>query len=85
MAIENETSERVNNEELLEDIKFTERRLNAFQKISEGFTMLINLPDATSSRGYSKLVSQKLFYSDLEQKCARMLKNLHSLKSERGL
>lgn len=82
--MENETSALVSNEQLLEDIRLTSIELEAYQKISDGFRTLANLPENQGvNANLHNFQADKFKRSETD--CANFLKQLHELKAERGM
>ena len=84
MTIENESSMKISNDQLLKDIVLTEKELEAYQKIADGFRALAMLPENAGTQ--AKILNFKADgYRNSETACAEFLKKLHALKTERGL
>jgi len=72
------------NEELLIDIRNTEKELGAFEKLSEGYMILSTLPEQSETqRKEYMLMRQK--YDRLWAECDTLLCKLLDLKKERQL
>lgn len=73
----------VSNEELLNDIRNTEREIDAYQKLADGFYILAQLPENWENARKHNFEGQK--YSRLASECQDFLGKLYDLKAERGL
>lgn len=72
----------VSNEELLEDIFNTEKEMEAYRMISDGFLILSRLPESSGATGYKFKYS---VYLGFEIGCKDLLDRLYKIKSERNL
>ncbi len=72
--------DNISTEELLTDIKWTELEIEAYQKISEGYLLLCNLPEARCdpfvSRKYSFEYEKFKFF---KEECKKLLFDLKEL------
>ena len=85
MTIETEQSKKMSNEQLLEDIRLTGIELEAYKKIFNGFTVLMNLPENRKSGKWLQYKTQVYIYGGLESQAAEFLNKLYQLKAERGI
>lgn len=81
----NPTSSPGTDEQLLEDIRLTEKELDAYSKISEGFAILATLPEAVKDGGAKMHHQKHMLYMATERRCNEFLGRLRALKEERGL
>ena len=74
----------VSNETLLRDIENTEKEVLAYNKLSEGFGLLSELPEFNQykRRDYEE---KSLNYANLAEGCMQFLDQLLSIKSDRKL
>jgi|GEM_PF-6452544 len=84
MTAETEDSKKVSNEVLLVDIHNTEKEVEAYGKLSEGFFELSLLPETDYGKRQSYRV-QSTEYKDLLKECSIFLNKLYELRSERSL
>ena len=83
MSIENETSKKVSDEELINDIHLTEMELDAYRKLSEGFVVLSKLPENKDRS--SLYYFEHIKYENSRSQCKKFLQNLYKLANERGI
>jgi hypothetical protein len=84
MTVENPTSQKVSNEELLQDIQNTEREISAYQMLKDGYRILAGLPE-TSISAASRFNWEAERFNSNEIRCSQFLDDLYALKAERGL
>jgi len=73
---------KITDEELLIDIRNTEREVEAYRMIKEGYRILSVLPENEDSHVYS---INLLRFEQAEDGCREFLKKLYKIKSERNL
>ncbi len=85
MTIENETSIKISNEQLLYDISLTHREQDAYTKIMDGLITLSTLPENIQTGKKYQYEVEFMKYSVLSSHCQDFLEKLYQLKAERGL
>jgi len=85
MTVENETTRKISNEQLLIDIVNTEKERDAYEQLRAGYFTLSLLPENQES-GESRVHSLKSeHYQQLCFQCQEFLNKLIALQKERGI
>ena len=85
MTIENETTKKISDGELLADIENTQLEMRAYSKLDDGFYVLSRLPENIQSGQGNVHFMKSREYSHLFSECSKFLEKLLALKDERGL
>ena len=85
MAIENEKSVKISDEDLSSDIILTEKELLAYQKLTDGYNVLCRLPENIQSGRSGVYAYESLKFSSLAEECEKFLIQLRKLQVERSV
>lgn len=84
MTIENETSKKVSDRELLDDIYNTEKELKAYKNLWMGYQALAELPENQGAKSSEYRFQCKKFQG-IADRCEDFLKQIKALRDERGI
>lgn len=83
--IENETSKKVSNEELLNDIYNTEKELKAYKNLWMGYQALSELPENQQGVKLNEYLFQCKKFQGFADRCEEFLNQIKALRDERGI